>query len=193
MTVDVDVTHLLEVCAGEEASFFAATLHVLVEAANAVPSLRQRIRVESGVDVVVEHDRVDPAFTVPVDGGLFNFATVPFTSDYLAFQAAVGEVSAAQRTNPELEPFEEVRDDVLYMTCLPWMHFRSMTHPVHTDRPDAVPRIAWGRYTRTAQATTLPLNIQVHHALVDGRHLGHFFDEVRERLSSFTVRPSHGA
>jgi len=81
----------------------------------------------------------------------------------------------------------------VYLSCLPWIHFRSMTHPVHTDRPDSVPRIAWGRYRLDGGVATLPVNIQVHHALVDGSHLGAFFEGVQASLSSYSVPRADGA
>lgn len=183
ITADVDVTAVLKRSKDEESSFFAVMMHMLIGAANEVPQLRQRIREEDNADIVVEHSHVDPAFTVAVDGGMFNFATVPFERDPRAFAAAVAEVSASQRGNPNLQPFEGRRDDVIYMSCLPWMHFTSISHPVHTDQPDSVPRIAWGRYTGVGDRVHLPVNIQVHHALVDGGHLGAFYAALRARLS----------
>ena len=126
-------------------------------------------------DVVVEHTTVDPAFTVAVEGGLFNFASVRLTPDVHTFAADVARVSEAKRDTTELEPFEGVRDDVLFMSCVPWLAFTSLTHPVHTDRVDSVPRIAWGRMEKVHGRVLVPVNIQVHHALVDGAHLGAFF------------------
>ena len=193
ITADVDMTALLETCQREQRSVFALTMHALVQAANAIPALRQRMRTERGADVVVEHEIVHPAFTVGVEGGLFNFATVPMTDSRVDFADAVANASAKQRHNEVLEPFEGVRDDVVYLSCLPWIHFRSMTHPVHTDRPDSVPRIAWGRYRLDGGVATLPVNIQVHHALVDGSHLGAFFEGVQASLSSYSVPRADGA
>ncbi len=181
ITADVDVTDLVPSCRADGTSLFAAMMHVLIEAANTVPQLRQRINVEEDVDVVVEHSSVDPAFTVAVEGGLFNFTTVPYQPDRQAFAGAVAAASEAQRHNTVLQPFEGKRDDVVYMSCLPWMHFTSITHPVHTDRPDSVPRIAWGRFTEIGGRIKMPVNIQVHHALVDGTHLGAFFAAVELR------------
>jgi chloramphenicol O-acetyltransferase type A len=180
ITADIDVTGLVQTCKQQKTSVFAAMMHVLIAAANTVPQLRQRIRVEYNGEVVVEHASVDPAFTVPVEGGLFNFATVPYCDDREAFAESVARVSESQRHNRELQPFEEVRDNLIYMSCLPWMHFTSMVHPVHTDGPDSVPRIAWGRYTKIGERTVIPVNIQVHHAVVDGSHLGAFFSALSD-------------
>lgn len=180
VTVEVDVTTAVAACRAEGRSVFAGLMHGLVGAVQAVPALRQRIRFEGG-EHVVEHDRVDPAFTVAVAGGRFGFATVPYVDDPVAFSVAVREASEAQHHIAELQPFEGVRDDVVYMSCLPWLSFTSLTHPVHASREgfvDDVPRIAWGKLTERDGRQVMPVNLQVHHALVDGRHLGAFFEAV---------------
>lgn len=174
MTADIDVTALK----ASGGSFFARMLHATTQAVNAVPELRQRIRVTAEGEEVVEHDAVDPAFTVAVVGGLFNFASVPFVRDLRVFEASVAAVSDAKRTVRALEPFDGVRDDVVYMSCLPWVSFSSLTHPV-ASTDDCVPRVAWGRFTKTDGRVVVPVNLQVHHALVDGVHMARFFETVQ--------------
>ena len=55
-------------------------------------------------------------------------------------------------------------------------------HPIHHDPPDSVPRIAWGKYFEEHGSMKLPLNVQAHHALLDGVHLGKYFLQVQEYL-----------
>ncbi|MCA9571936.1 MAG: phosphoribosylglycinamide formyltransferase, partial [Myxococcales bacterium] len=114
VTVQVDATDVYTAAKADGRSFFSAMLHHLATAANGVPELRQRIRETPDGDVVVEHTTVDPAFTVAVEGGLFNFASVRLTPDVHTFAADVARVSEAKRDTTELEPFEGVRDDVLF-------------------------------------------------------------------------------
>lgn len=178
----VDVTALLGACRSTGRSFFAAMLQHTAAAANAVPELRQRLRVVDGQDVVVEHPQVDPAFTVAVEGGLFDFATVPFTDDPVAFDRAVANVSADRVPAEDLSAFDGRRDDVVYQSCLPWLDFTGLTHPV-TGPDDSVPRIAWGRFVTEGRRTRLTVNVQVHHALVDGAHLGAFFQDLVRRCA----------
>ncbi|TFG78810.1 MAG: chloramphenicol acetyltransferase, partial [Flavobacteriales bacterium] len=40
---------------------------------------------------------------------------------------------------------------------------------------DSVPRITYGKFFEQDWKLMMPLNIQAHHALVDGHHLGAFF------------------
>jgi chloramphenicol O-acetyltransferase type A len=50
-------------------------------------------------------------------------------------------------------------------------------HPV-----DSVPRIAWGKYFAKDNRLEMPLSAQVHHALMDGIHVGRYFALVQEHL-----------
>jgi chloramphenicol O-acetyltransferase type A len=73
-------------------------------------------------------------------------------------------------------------DDWFYMSCLPWVDFTAMTNPV--DGPDdCVPRVTWGKFVPHSGAWRLSVSVQVHHALVDGLHLGRFYETLQSRLT----------
>jgi chloramphenicol O-acetyltransferase type A len=179
ITVDVDMTDTIRECRATKTSVFAAVMHRLILAANEVPELRQRIRLDGNREEVVQHDSVDAGFTVGVEGGLFNVASVPTVADGAEYARSVREVSDALRQVTEVRHFDGVRDDLIYMSCLPWVRFTSLTHPVHTDRPDTVPRIAWGKLDDQGDRVLVPVNLQTHHALVDGSHIGAFFQRLQ--------------
>jgi len=178
ITANVDVTELVRARKERGESLFAGMLHRIMAAANRVDSLRQRIRVEDGHDVVVEHETVHPGFTVSGAEGLFNFATAEFTADRTRFAEAVGEASRAKRNATTLTPFEGQRDDLIFCSCIPWIDFTHVTHPVPLKRLDSIPRIAWGRIVQDAHGAHCAVNIQAHHALVDGAHVGALFDNL---------------
>ena len=181
ITAPVDVRALLEARARRGLSLFAGMLHRLMLAANAVPELRQRVRTGPDGDEVVEHDRVHPGFTVAGAGDLFAFAAVDLDADLPRFARAVAEASREKRDAAGLEPFEGRRDDLIFCSCVPWVAFSHVMHPVSTSHPDTVPRLAWGKIEDGRCA----VNVQAHHALVDGRHVGRFFERLGEVLSAF--------
>ena len=167
---------LKDECRDEGHSLFAAMLHALVGAANAVPQLRQRVRVVDGRDQVVEHEVVHAGATVDGGGGLFTYATIPYVRDRGHFCEAVGAASRAALRDPTLQPNDGDRDDLLYASCLPWVRFTQVVHPVPVGRLDTTPRVSWGKLGGDG---TCPVNIQAHHALVDGVHLGRFFEALQ--------------
>ncbi|MEO1449114.1 MAG: CatA-like O-acetyltransferase, partial [Bacteroidota bacterium] len=94
-----------------------------------------------------------------------------FTNCDVAEEAVKQEASLED--NPE-------RDDYLFVTSIPWIHFTSFQHPINVTDPDSVPRISWGKFVKEGERVWLPLSMQAHHALVDGWHMGQFFQEVEK-------------
>ncbi len=45
---------------------------------------------------------------------------------------------------------------------------------------DSIPRLAWGRFREEGGRLVMPLSVQVHHALVDGRHASEFINTFAE-------------
>jgi chloramphenicol O-acetyltransferase type A len=79
---------------------------------------------------------------------------------------------------------ESERDDLLYITSVPWVSFTGMTHPVQMKPVDSIPRISWGKYFEENGRVKLPLSVQVHHALMDGVHVGQYFIKLQELLDN---------
>ena len=69
---------------------------------------------------------------------------------------------------------ESESDALIFISCLPWLELTSLTNERDFDRDDSVPRISWGRYTRTDGRMTLGMSVEVNHRLIDGVHIGRF-------------------
>ncbi len=173
----VDLTSFYPAVKERGTSFTAAIVYVLARAANAIPEFRQRIRGEA----VVEHEVVHPSWTVLRDTDLFTFCTVEYVEDFSLFAARAEAQSAHVKEHPTLED-DLARDDLLYMTAIPWVSFTSFTHPMHLQAADSIPRLAWGKFFAQGDSLQIPLDVQVHHGLVDGIHVGRFYEEVEALL-----------
>jgi chloramphenicol O-acetyltransferase type A len=55
-------------------------------------------------------------------------------------------------------------------------------HPMHLHPADSVPRFAWGKFFEDGEFLKMPLDVQGHHALMDGVHVGRYFAEVEDYL-----------
>jgi chloramphenicol O-acetyltransferase type A len=71
---------------------------------------------------------------------------------------------------------------LLFMTAIPWVSFTSFMHPMNLQPPDSVPRFAWGKFFKDGDRIKMPLGVQVHHALMDGIHVGRYYNAVQEYL-----------
>lgn len=174
---NVDITALHQTVKQHGLSFFKLFLYLVTRTANELPEFRCRIRQEG----VVEHDIVHPSFTLMTSEDVFRFCEVAYTPDLQAFLQETGRRMETAKNVVYVED-EPGRDDLLYVTCLPWVSFTAIQHPFHMHPVDSVPRIAWGKFFEENGRMKLPLSIQAHHALVDGVHAGRFFMRIQEHL-----------
>jgi chloramphenicol O-acetyltransferase type A len=159
-------------------SLNVAVIYVLARAANEIVEFRYRIR----GDEVVEHEVVHPSTTILTEDELFSFCTIDYTEDFAVFAARAAERIACVKEDPTLED-EPGQDDLLYMTAIPWVSFTSFLHPIDLYPADSVPRLAWGKFLEDGETLQLPVSVQVHHALMDGLHVGRFYEKVQGYLS----------
>jgi len=177
LCANVDVTTFHPAVKQRGLSFTVAVMYVLARAANAIPEFRYRIR----GDGVVEHEVVHPSTTILTGGDLFSFCTVRYTEDFALFAASAAEQIAYLQDHKVLKD-EPGRDDLLFMTSIPWVSFTSFMHALHLQPADSVPRFAWGKRFQEGAYLKMPLSVQGHHAVVDGLHVGRFYEHVQDYL-----------
>jgi len=178
LCANVDVTALRKYARQHQYSFTVAVVYLIARAANDIPEFRMRIRDEK----VVEHEHVDPSFTIMSAHELFGFCRLEYGEDFARFAASAAQSIAQAKAHLSLE-HPAGRDDLLYMTAMPWVSFTSVTHPMQQHPADSIPRFAFGKIFGERSALQMPLGAQGHHALMDGVHMGKFYTQVQEYLS----------
>ncbi len=175
---DVDIGRLLPTLKARGLPFMPTVAYLVSDVANSIPELRWRIRDGK----VMEHEVVHPSFAVATDAAdVFSFCEVKFVRPYGAFLEDALARMAQMRKAPVFED-DHSRDDYLFLSSLPWVAFTSIAHAMHYSPVDSVPRMVWGKYYRRGDETPMPLSVQAHHAVVDGRHVGQFFEQLQLRL-----------
>jgi chloramphenicol O-acetyltransferase type A len=178
MSVNLDLTTFHQHIKRSGTPFTPAWVYVITRAANAVPEFRQRIRSPK----VVEHDTVSASLTILLDNGLFGFCAIPYSDDFNEFLRKASTLIADAREHPTLTD-EQDRDDLLFMTAIPWVSFTSFSHPMQLHPADSIPRFAWGKFFPEGRALKIPLSVQGHHALMDGLHMAKFYETVERYLA----------
>ena len=177
MCANVDLTALHPFLKQRGISLNVAIIYLLARAANAIPEFRYRIRAGE----VVEHEIVHPGSTILTDDDLFTFCYFDYIEEFSLFAARATERIASYKEHPTLEN-EQGRDDLLFMTAIPWVSFTSFMHPLDLHPADSVPRFAWGKFFEDGEFLKMPLSVQAHHALMDGLHAGRFYKKVQDYL-----------
>jgi chloramphenicol O-acetyltransferase type A len=176
---DVDVSRLHQRCSAPDGpSFFLATLHLSLRAANHIRELRMRIRGER----VWLHDRIHGGSIILRDDETFAFAYFDFEPRFDRFEELGREViERARHSSAALDPQND-RDDLIHTSVLPWIRFTSFSHARRWHREDSVPKIVFGKHFERDGTRWMPVSIEVHHALLDGIHVARFLEYFQNAL-----------
>lgn len=172
---NLEVTTIYKYTKENEISFFMAVLYAATNAANSIKEFRYRIREEK----VVEHEVVHPSFTVMSEDEVFSFCPTKYQESFEEFKNYSLKQIEKVKKNVNIGD-EPGQDDALYITSIPWISFTNITHPIQMNPIDSVPRISWGKYFEENGKIKMPISVQAHHALVDGLHVGLYFNKLQE-------------
>ena len=177
ITTDINCTNSYRKCKEEQLSFFLYYLHKVLIAANRVEPFRYRIE---GEDVAI-YDVVNVSPTINRPDGTFGFAYIDYIEDYDQFVKSANSEIEKVRNSKGLIPAIS-GENVIHFSTLPWIKFTSLSHARSYSFRDSCPKITFGKMNGTDQSRVIPVSIHVHHALMDGIHVGMFVDELQGLL-----------
>ncbi len=192
ITVQVDISDWLPRLKASGCPFFLSFQYAVVRTANRIPEFRQRILNEE----IIEYDYCNPSYIVALPDDTYRYCNVnvnqPF-SKYLE-QSCIKQDAALHS-----EHLEEEDEDILgllFISTVPWLNYTEAMMPLPDNR-FSIPSFCWGAYKsekylaledgRVVERvkTSIPVTLLVNHALIDGIHVGRFFDNLGEELNNF--------
>lgn len=174
----LDITKLLEFLTQHPTISISLTLHYFaLRAANEIEPFRYRVK-DGKVQV---HEVIHGGTIVLQPNESFNFAYFDYHENFELF------ISEARTSVEEIkkgdQPFNpDPGEDRIHFTVLPWVTFTSFAHARNWGREDSIPKIAFGKFTSQNDRTALPISVEVHHALMDGLHVGRYLTLMQEML-----------
>lgn len=180
---EIDVTDLVNYVKKEKKSFFVCFLYILTKGLNSIPELRIRYVNNK----IIMYDDINPSYTVMTDSGTFENVTSINHDNFKDFYDEVKkDVENAKHKTKVKETYNDgLLFNEYYITCLPWLDFTSITHPIPDNRESlTVPRVCFGKYTRVDNRYKMMLNITVNHEFVDGYPLSQAFLNIEELLNN---------
>lgn len=174
--------------------FSLACHYLALRQANAQPAFRLRLQGRGEQARVMQYARVDASTTVLREDESFGFAQLCWRPGFADFCHAGAAAMQAVRAGPPgfHEPQPEPGDTLaaageaatMYFTTLPWVHFSGFMHArPGASRDDSTPRVVFGRAERQGEGTQarwwMPVQLDVHHALMDGLHAGRWLQALQ--------------
>lgn len=180
VTVEIDSTKAYQTAKELNVSFFIYYLHKTLVAVNSVENFKYRI----ADDKIYINDHIDASATIGREDGTFGFSLIEFNPDFNLFKEnALAEIERIQNTTG-LFTRSFADDNLIHFSAIPWINFTSISHARSYTFPDSCPKISFGKMiTSETGKRTISMSVHVHHALMDGLHVGQFIDRFEEEMN----------
>ncbi|WP_282073364.1 chloramphenicol acetyltransferase [Polaribacter atrinae] len=181
VTVNVDVTTIYKKSKAENISFFAMYLHACLIAINKIENFKYRIK----EDKVLICDAIHASATIARKDHTFGFSFISFSEDFNRFNE--NYLKEKERILNSTDLFPPINSDsCIYCSALPWFTFTSQKEPVSGVKNESIPKLSFGKIYAESDKIMMPVAISANHALVDGYHIGLFFEEYQKQLDKNT-------
>ena len=175
-TVLVDITVLLKHIKEVGWKFYPTIIFLLSKIVNTHAEFRMAMKNNE----LVIWNEIHPSYTI------FHNETETFSSlwshydgNIHHFQDVYSEDVARYGNNLSYWPKEEFRENVFFVSAIPWVSFTSFNINVANMQNFFAPMFTLGKYYQQDGKILLPLAVQVHHSVCDGFHVARLFNELQ--------------
>ena len=179
---NLDITHLLAFCRKRDLPFYLSMVFFAHHVASQITNFKYRIK--DGRPIL--NDKMHASFThLPEGRDLFITVTPEFTDEITAFLKNAREKIAGQGTNLGLDLIRG-RYDIIGYSAIPWIPYTHFIRSIAKMGVDSNPKITWGKYFNQDGRVLVPFSVQVHHALMDGLHVGRYFEMLQRYIDELS-------
>ncbi|MEM6841260.1 MAG: CatA-like O-acetyltransferase [Bacteroidota bacterium] len=176
---DVNVQTLKSFTNKNKESFFLTSYYLVLKTVNAIDAFKLRIRNNE----VVMHERIRGSCPILKDNDNFGYGYFNYLDKYVEFKLDATKIIDEVKSGAPFDPkFDE--DDLIHSSVIPWVSFKSFEHARRLNRGDSVPKIVMGKTYQDAKNLMMPVSVSGHHSLMDGLHIGTFFEKFQLFLNN---------
>lgn len=177
--VEIDCTCAYDAAKRNGASFFLYYIHRSLIAANEIKPFCYRIDGDS-VDI---YEKVHAAPTIGRDDGTFGFGFMEYKDNFEEFEAlAKIEIERVRKGSGLMFNEKTGSSNTIHYSALPWTPFTALSHARSFSHPDSNPKISFGKMHSVDARRIMPVSIHVHHALIDGYHVGQYVERFQQLM-----------
>ena len=180
ITANVDVTKPLAFARKHHISFNLVMVYLCLKVIDAIPNYRYRFI--DGKPFVIDHTRAFINHIVPgCDEFVMGEGLYP-CDDIVEF-CKVTHQRQMEATPDSMQEKVRHKLDIINFTSIPWVQYTGFIRTIIHDGVDNAPKISFGKYFKDPVdpgKTWMPLSSQTHHGLMDGRHVGLFYENLQK-------------
>ncbi|MGF6269678.1 chloramphenicol O-acetyltransferase type A [Lelliottia nimipressuralis] len=189
-TVQLDITALLKHIKEADWKFYPTMIFLISKIVNRHPEFRMAMMDNE----LVVWDEVHPNYTI------FHNETETFSSlwshydgNFHHFQKVYSEDMARYSNNTAYWPKEESRENIFFISGIPWATFTSFNVNVANMKNFFAPMFTLGKYFEQDGKVLLPFAVQVHHSVCDGFHVARLVNELQELCDDLQHHPDNSS
>lgn len=189
-TVQLDITALLKHIKEAGWKFYPTMIFLISKIVNRHPEFRMAMKDNE----LVVWDEVHPNYTI------FHNETETFSSlwshydgNIHHFQKVYSEDMARYSNNTAYWPKEESRENIFFISGIPWVTFTSFNVNVANMKNFFAPMFTLGKYFEQDGKVLLPFAVQVHHSVCDGFHVARLVNELQELFDDLQPPPDNSS
>jgi chloramphenicol O-acetyltransferase type A len=179
LTANVDVTRLVAYCRDKGQSFFLSYMYYATACVNEIQEFRLRLLDGKLVEFPVVHS----GSTILNKDNTFSFCYFDYIENQLRFFEEAKIALDKLRHQESLEPKTD-HLDLIYCSTIPWVSFTSFKHAHSGRKEDSIPKLVFGKVFEQGGKKWMPVNVEVHHALMDGYHVGKFLKLFQQKINA---------
>jgi len=176
-TVLLDITALLKHIKEVGWKFYPTIIFLLSKIVNS----RAEFRMAMKNNELVIWNEVHPNYTIfHNETETFSALWSHYDGNIHHFQNVYSEDVARYGNNLSYWPKEESRENIFFISAIPWVSFTSFNVNVANMQNFFAPMFTLGKYYNQDGKILLPLAVQVHHSVCDGFHVARLINELQE-------------
>ena len=176
LTTNVDVTNPLAFAHANGVSFNLVMVYLCNQTADSIVNYRYRFI--DGKPFLIDHTR--PTVNHLKKGEeIFVIGEGPWPcDDILEFCRKCHENQ--ENANPEdMQSRVRHKLDIINYTSVPWIEYTGFIRTIIHNGVDNAPKFSFGKYFERDGRILMPISNQTHHGLMDGYHVGQFFQKLQ--------------
>ena len=178
ITVNLDITNLYAFCKQYNLSFSLACLYVSIKCINEIPEFKLRI----SKNKVYQFDVVNIGSTILNDDNTFLFCDFPYQPSIFKFDEVGKKLTENYKKGVKFNSHNDLA--IVHCSTLPWFSFTSVKHARKGDEASkGIPKLVFGKYFIDNEFKKIPFSVEVHHALMDGIHVGMLINNMQQFIN----------
>ena len=181
ISMDIDITNTYNAIKKSNKKFFPAYLYI----ASKVISEQQEFRIANLDNELGYYEVLHPSYsTFHKDDKTISSIWTEYNPDFEIFYNNYIDDQNKYANNHGVMAKPEIPPQNNYMIgMLPWIEFSSYTPIPYAPMNSFFPVIQAGKFFENNSRKMMPLSITVHHAVMDGYHVGVFFEKFQEYMN----------